>query len=69
MFIGDHVHVAVGSHLCGTVGVGDKTWIGARATVINNVIICSNAKIGAGAVVFSDLDVKDTYVGIPTRVI
>lgn len=38
--VGGYVHIAVGSHLCGTVSVGDGTWIGAGATVSNNVFIC-----------------------------
>ena len=39
--IGDFVHVSVGAHLSGTVVVGSETWIGAGATVSNNVNICS----------------------------
>lgn len=35
--LGDYVHIAVGSHLCGTVSVGSETWIGAGAIVSNNV--------------------------------
>ena len=38
--VDDFVHVAVGSHLCGTVNVGAGTWIGAGVTVNNNVFIC-----------------------------
>ena len=47
--LGDYVHIAVGSHLCGTVIVGSQTWIGARAIVSNNISVCSNCMIGAGA--------------------
>ncbi|MBR7188405.1 MAG: NeuD/PglB/VioB family sugar acetyltransferase, partial [Clostridia bacterium] len=35
--IDDFVHIAVGAHLCGTVIVGSNTWIGAGATVCNNI--------------------------------
>ncbi|MFR1517255.1 MAG: acetyltransferase [Clostridia bacterium] len=63
--IEDYVHVAVGSHLCGTVTVGKKTWIGAGATVSNNVNICSGCVIGAGAVVIHDITVTGTYIGVP----
>lgn len=65
--VGDYVHIAVGSHLCGTVSVGDGTWIGAGATVINNVFICSDCMIGAGAVVVNDIQESGTYVGVPAR--
>lgn len=65
--VDDFVHVAVGSHLCGTVSVGDGTWIGAGATVSNNVSICPNCMIGAGAVVIKNIDETGTYVGVPAR--
>lgn len=65
--VGDFVHVAVGSHLCGTVNVGDGTWIGAGATVSNNVSICSDCMIGAGAVIVDDIKESGTYVGVPAR--
>ena len=64
---GDYVHIAVGSHLCGTVSVGDGTWIGAGATVSNNVSICQNCMIGAGAVVIRSIYEAGTYVGIPAE--
>ena len=65
--VGDYVHIAVGSHLCGTVSVGRGTWIGAGATVINNVFICSDCIIGAGAVVVNDIQESWTYVGVPAK--
>lgn len=63
----DFVHVAVGAHLCGTVTVGENTWIGAGAVVSNNVSICDNCVIGAGAVVLKDIKEAGTYIGIPAR--
>ena len=65
--VGDYVHIAVGSHLCGTVSVGNETWIGAGATVSNNVSICSNCMIGAGSVVVKNIDLAGTYFGVPAR--
>lgn len=65
--IGDYVHVAVGSHLCGTVTVGNNTWIGAGATVSHNVNICGDCMIGAGAVVIKDIEQPGTFVGIPAK--
>ena len=65
--VGDYVHIAVGSHLCGTVTVGDGTWIGAGAIVINNISICPNCIIGAGAVVVRDIEKPGTYIGVPAR--
>lgn len=65
--VGDYVHIAVGSHLCGTVFVGSGTWIGAGATVSNNISICPDCMIGAGAVVVNDIQESGTYVGVPVR--
>ncbi len=63
----DYAHIAVGSHLCGTVSVGDETWIGAGAIVSNNISICSEVMIGAGAVVVKDIDDAGIYLGIPAK--
>ena len=65
--IGDFVHIAVGSHLSGTVKVGDETWIGVGATVSNNVNICGGCMIGAGAVVVKNIEEKGTYIGVPAE--
>ncbi len=65
--VGDYVHIAVGSHLCGTVTVGSGSWIGAGATVSNNIAICSNCMIGAGAVIVKNIDSAGTYMGVPAR--
>ena len=63
--VGNYVHIAVGSHLCGTVSVGNGTWIGAGATIINNVSICPDCMIGAGAVVIKNIVEQGTYIGCP----
>ena len=63
--LGDYVHVAVGSHLAGTVSVGKGTWIGAGVTVSNNIAICVGCMIGAGAVVIQNIFEQGVYVGVP----
>lgn len=65
--VGDYVHIAVGSHLCGTAFVGNETWIGAGVIVSNDVSICPNCMIGAGAVIVNDIWESGTYVGVPAR--
>ena len=65
--VGDYVHIAVGSHLCGTAFVGNETWIGAGAIVSNNVSICPNCMIGAGEVVIKEIKESGTYVGVPAK--
>lgn len=63
----NYVHVAVGAHLCGTVTIGENTWIGAGSTVSNNVFICANVLTGVGAVVIKDIREEGTYIGVPAK--
>lgn len=63
--ISDYVHIAVGAHLCGTVAIGENTWVGAGAVISNNICICKDCLIGAGAVVVKDIFVSGKYLGIP----
>lgn len=63
--IEDFVHISPGATLCGTVHVGECTWICAGATVKNNTTITSNCIIGMCAAVLHDIDEAGVYVGIP----
>ena len=65
--IEDFVHISPGVHLAGKVTVGHGTWLGIGSVVSNNVYITSGCKIGAGAVVVSDITNSGTYVGVPVR--
>jgi sugar O-acyltransferase (sialic acid O-acetyltransferase NeuD family) len=65
--IEDYVHISPGTHLAGTVKVGQGSWLGIGSVVSNNIIITSGCKIGAGAVVVKDISVPGTYVGVPIR--
>ena len=63
--IRDYVHVAVGARLCGKVVVGERTWLGAGSILINNLSICGDCMIGAGAVVVRDIAAPGIYYGVP----
>lgn len=65
--IGLYSHIAVGSHICGSVHIGNNTWIGAGTTVSNNLSICDDCMIGAGALVVQDITIAGTYVGVPVQ--
>lgn len=65
--VGAHTHVAVNVTLAGFVHIGDRAMIGAGATVIDRVSICSDTIIGAGSVVIADITEAGTYVGAPVR--
>lgn len=59
--------MSVGAKLAGNVHVGNNTWIGIGVSVSNNLCICENCMIGAGAVVVHSIDEQGIYVGVPSR--
>ncbi len=65
--IGEFVHIAPGSVLCGNVTVGFLTLIGAGATVIQGISIAGNCVIGAGSVIIENIDETGTFAGNPAR--
>lgn len=65
--IEDYVHISPKAALGGTVHVGTGTHVGIGATVINNIEICTDCVIGAGAVVIRNVVNGGTYVGVPAR--
>ncbi len=67
--LGDGVHLAPGSTLCGCVQIGNNVLVGAGAVVLPRVKIGDNAIIGAGAVVTRDVPAGVVVVGCPARVI
>lgn len=65
--IGSHTHVAPQSCICGRSCVGENVFVGAGATIIDNISICSNVVIGAGAVVVKDIKEAGVYAGVPAK--
>lgn len=63
----DYVHISPGSHLAGTVKIGESTWICSGVTIINNITIGNDNIIGAGATVIRNVDEPGTYVGVPVK--
>jgi putative colanic acid biosynthesis acetyltransferase WcaF len=53
----------------GEIVIGDRVWIGSRATVLKNVTIGEGAVVAAGATVTSDIRAWSIVAGIPARVI
>ena len=49
--------------------IGENCYIGAKATLIGNIRIGNNVKIGAGAVVLQDVPDGATAVGVPAKII
>lgn len=63
--IEDYVHICPGVNIAGTVKIGKRSWIGLGSKVINNINICNNCILGAGAVVVKDIDEHGLYLGVP----
>ncbi len=63
--IENYVHLSPGVRLGGSVKVGKKSWLGIGSVVINNINICNDCIIGAGAVVIKNITEPGTYVGNP----
>jgi acetyltransferase-like isoleucine patch superfamily enzyme len=51
------------------VAIGDGTWLGAGAKVLDGVTIGSHAVIGAGAVVREAVPDHAVAVGVPARIV
>ena len=71
--LGKHI-VIQNNVLIGEIGeatpvIGDHVYIGAKATIIGDVEVGNNAKIGAGALVLKDVPEGCTVAGVPARVI
>lgn len=65
--IEDYVHISPKAALGGTTRIGTLSHIGIGAALRNNINICANCVIGAGAVVIKDIKQSGTYVGVPVR--
>lgn len=51
------------------VTIGDRVWLGARATVLPGVRLADDVVIAAGAVVTADCDTPGVYAGVPARLV
>ncbi len=65
--LADGVHVSPGVQLGGGVVVGECTWIGLGASVIQNINIGEECIIGAGSVVLSAVENGETVAGCPAK--
>lgn len=61
------VHISPGSHLAGSVKIGQYTWVGIGTQIINNVTVGKSLLIGAGSLVTKSIYLKGTYYGVPVQ--
>lgn len=63
--IGAHSFLAPRVAIAGFTHVGQLSFLGINSTIIDNLCLPSKIKIGAGAVVTSNLEGPGLYVGVP----
>jgi len=67
--VGHSTLVGPAATLCGGVRVGERSFIGARACVVQYKNVGEDCVIGAGSVVLTDVAQGQTVVGNPARVL
>ena len=63
------VHISPHATLCGDVKVGEGSWIGAGAVIIQGIRIGKNCVIGAGSVVCKDVPDGVKAYGNPCKIV
>lgn len=63
--IGEFVHVAPGTTICGNVTIGENTLIGAGTVIRPGIKIGKNVIIGAGSVIVKDIPDQTMAYGSP----
>ena len=67
--IGKHCVIVCGSAICGSVTIGDYTWIGAGAVIRDGITIGKNVTVGMGAVVTKNVPEGVTVYGVPAQIV
>lgn len=62
-------HSVDGGARTAPVSIGDRVWIGCRATVLKGVTVGDGAVVAAGSVVVSDVPARALVAGNPARVV
>ncbi len=65
--IKDYVHVSPNATLCGTVTVGNLSFIGSSSVIRNNLQVADKVTIGIGGVVVKDITESGVYYGVPAK--
>ena len=58
-----------GANVAGACHIGQATYIGMGAIVIDHITVGSHSVVGAGAVVTKDVPDNVVVVGVPARVV
>lgn len=66
--LGDFVHISPHATLCGRAVIGESTWIGAGAVVVQCISVGAGTVVGAGSVVTRDMPSDVVAYGNPCRI-
>lgn len=59
--------IAPSAALAGFIKIEKRCFIGINSTIIDNISICQDTQIGAGAVITKSIIEKGLYVGVPAK--
>jgi len=65
--VGDFFTTAPGVHISGKVVANNYVYFGTNSSCIEEINICDNVIIGAGACVTKNITESGTYVGVPAK--
>ena len=65
--IGEGVHVSPGVNIAGGVKIGRLSWVGIGASIIQCISVGSEAQVGAGAVVLTNVPDGRLVAGVPAK--
>ena len=67
--VADWAHIAPGARIGGAVQVGEAALLGTGSTVLRHLRVGSSATLGAGAVLLHDLPDRESWAGVPARLL
>lgn len=67
--IENYVHISPNAILCGGVIIGEETWVGAGAIIIQGKKVEKKVIIGAGTIIINNIEEYCKVVGNPARLI
>lgn len=66
--VGDHSYLSPGTIVCGETRLGQRNFLGMRATLSEDLVLADDVTVGAGAVVLKSCEVSGaTLIGLPAK--